>query len=336
MRWLLTSLALLALTANGAALRVETLRPVGSLPPHIVGEFEDPIAFQQAPSGQYYVLDRREQRVFTVDAARRSVTAAVRIGQEPGLVLQPFGFDLGPDGGFVVGDVPRGAQQRVQTFGPDGAGRTSFLLPGQPAARVEFGSIVMNGIGSLRFAGERLLISHPESGALFTEYSTRGFAQRSIGTPRPTGFEREHDLHVAMNAGLALPDPTGGFYYVFVTGTPIFRKYDAAGALLFERYIQGPEVDALLSTMPTTWPRRRVAEREVPFVRPIIRTAAVDRRGQLWVSLALPVTYVFDQQGDKARTVQLVGAGPLNPTSLFFTRDNRLLVTPGCYEFDPA
>jgi hypothetical protein len=191
-------------------------------------------------------------------------------------------------------------------------------------------------IGSLRFAGERLLISHPESGGLFTEYSTRGYARRSIGRLRKTGFEQERDLHIAMNAGLALPDPTGGFYFVFVTGTPMFRKYDADGTVRFERYIQGPEIDTLVSTQPTRWPRRRVNEREVPLVRPLIRTAAVDRTGQLWISLATPLTYVFDAQGDKVRTVQFVGAGPLSPTSLFFTRENRLLVTPGCYEFDPG
>lgn len=333
----LTCVALVALTSSvrPAALTVETLTSVGSLPPHIVGEFEDPVQFQQSPSGEYFVLDRRGQRVYTIDAARKTVTAAVKIGQEPGLILQPFGFDIGADGSFVVGDVPRGAQQRVQTFAADRTVRASFNVPGQPAARVEFGGVVLNGLGSLRVAGERLLLSHPESGGLFTEYSINGYAQRTIGNLRATGFERDRDLHIAMNAGLALPDPTGGFYFVFVTGTPMFRKYNAAGALEFERYVQGVEVDGLLGTMPTQWPRRRVNEREIPFVRPIIRTAAVDRQGQLWISMALPVTYVYDDQGDKVRTVRFVGAGPLNPTSLFFTSDNRLLVTPGCYEFDP-
>jgi hypothetical protein len=337
-RWLRISIpvVLAAIFATPTtALRVETLTSIGSLPPHIVGEFEDPVQFQQSESGTYYVLDRRAQRVYSVDAARKGVTTTVKIGQESGLVLQPFGFDLGPGGSFVVGDVPRGAQQRVQTFTASGAWQTGFFLPGEPVARVEFGNLALNGIGSLRFVDGRLLISHPESGALFTEYSTRGYAQRSVGTLRKTGFEDERDLHIAMNAGLALPDPTGGFYFVFVTGTPMFRKYDAAGTLRYERYIQGPEIDTLMSTQPTRWPRRRVNEREVPLVRPVIRTAAVDRTGHLWISLATPLTYVFDAQGDKVRTIQFVGAGPLSPTSMFFTRENRLLVTPGCYEFDP-
>lgn len=325
-----------ALALPVTALTVETLAPAGSLPPHIVGQFDDPVLLQQAPGGRYFILDRRAQRVVSVDAARRAVTTAVTIGQEQGLVLQPFGFDLSADGSrFVVGDVPRGTQQRVQTFAADGTWQAGFFLPGQPLARVEVGGMVLNGIGSLRFAGERLLISHPESGALFTEYSTQGYAQRSIGTLRSTGFEQERDLHVAMNAGLALPDPAGGFYFVFVTGTPMFRRYDADGTLRFERYIQGAEIDALLSTQPTRWPRRRLGEREVPLVRPVVRTAAVDRRGHLWIALALPVTYVFDPQGDKVRSIQFTGAGPLSPSSLFFTRDNRLLVMPGGYEFVP-
>jgi hypothetical protein len=212
---------------------------------------------------------------------------------------------------------------------------TGFFLPGQPAARIELGPLVLNGVSSVRYAGERLLISHPESGALFSEYSTRGYALRSIGRLRDTGLEAERDLHIAMNAGIALPDPTGGFYFVFITGRPMFRKYDAAGTLVRERWVQGVELDGYIDAQPTRWPRRRVLEREVPLVTPVVRTAAVDRRGQLWISLTVPYTYVYDEQGDKVRTLQFAGAGTISPTSLFFTRDGRLLVTPGCYEFDP-
>jgi len=78
-----------------------------------------------------------------------------------------------------------------------------------------------------------------------------------------------------------------------------------------------------------------VEDREVPYVQPIIRAAAVDPQGQLWISLVVPYTYVYDAHGDKARTVQFRAAGIIGPTSLFFTRTGRILVTPGCYEFDP-
>jgi hypothetical protein len=317
-----------------AARRAETLTPVGGLPPHIVGVFEEAINFQQDASGAYFVLDRRGHAVYRIDASRTSATVAVELGQEQGRVIQPFGFDLAPAGGFVVGDIPR-AQQRVQTFDAGGKSLGGFFLPGQPAARVELGALMLNGVGSVRHAGDRLLVSHPESGALFTEYSTGGWAQRSIGRLRTTGFDDQRDLHIAMNAGLALVDPTGGYFYVFMTGRPMFRKYDAGGALVFERHIEGIELDAFLDAQPTRWPRRRIQDREIPFVAPVVRAAAVDRHGSLWVSLAVPYTYVYDAQGDKARTLQFSGAGILSPTSLFFTRAGRLLVTPGCYEFDP-
>jgi hypothetical protein len=138
-----------------------------------------------------------------------------------------------------------------------------------------------------------------------------------------------------MNAGLPLVDPTGGYFYVFITGRPLFRKYSAAGALLFERHIEGRELDALLDSQPTRWPRRRVQDRVVPLVTPVIRAAGVSPAGELWISLAVPYTYVYNTDGDKVRTVQFTGAGPINPTSLFFSRTGKLLVTPGCYEFDP-
>jgi len=314
--------------------RVETLRSVGALPPHLTAAFEDPIDFQQARNGSYYVFDRRGHTVHMVDAARQATRKVLAIGQEDGRVIQPTGFDLAPDGRFVIADVPR-AQQRVQTF--DGAGKllTGFFLPGTPAARIVIGNLMLNGAGSVRFAGDTLLISHPESGALFTEYTPGGSAFRSIGRLRATGFEDDRDLHVALNSGLPLVDPTGGFYYVFITGRPIFRKYDAKGALVFERHIEGRELDALLDAQPTRWPKRRVEDREVPFVVPVIRAAEVDPHGNLWISLTVPFTYVYDAQGDKARIVQFNGAGVISPTSLSFGLDGRLLVTPGCYEFDP-
>ena len=213
--------------------------------------------------------------------------------------------------------------------------RVSFFLPGEPAARITIGNQMLNGISSIQHAGRTLLISHPESGALFTEYSMGGYASRSIGQMRQTGYEQERDLHVAMNAGLPLLDRSGGYFYVFLAGRPVFRKYDANGALVFERLIQGLELDDFLASQPTRWPRRRIEDREVPFVNPIVRAAAVDPQGQLWIAFANGYTYVFDAQGDKTRTVQFIGAGTINPTSLSFAPNGRLLVTPGCYEFDP-
>ena len=62
------------------ALRVEVLRSAGSLPPHIVGAFEEPLGFQQSASGIYFVFDRRGHAVYTIDLDKRGVRKAVEIG----------------------------------------------------------------------------------------------------------------------------------------------------------------------------------------------------------------------------------------------------------------
>ena len=333
-----TKLALLCLISfiahPQAALRVDVLRPVGALPAHITGLFEDAAAFQQVANGSYFVFDRRGHAIYTIDPDRTNVRKVVDVGQEDGRIIQPGGFDSAQDGSFVVADVPRG-QERIQIFGP-GALRTSgFFLSGRSMPQVILGNYAVTGISSLQYSGSSIFVSEPERGSLITEYSASGIPQRTIGRLRETGYEQERDLNLALNAGLPLIDPTGGFFYVFLTGQPMFRKYDAAGTLLFERHVEGREIDDLLAAQPTKWPTRRVEDREVPFVQPVVRTAAVDPQGQLWVSMIVPYTYVYDTHGDKARTVQFSATGIIGPTSLFFTRNGHILATPGCYEYDP-
>jgi hypothetical protein len=328
----LTVAMIVVAVVPGQALRVEMLRAIGGLPPHIAGGFHEAVGFQQGPDGAYYVFDRRAHAVFAVNAARTAVRTLVDIGQEDGRVIQPKGFDVAADGRIAVADAPRN-RHRVQVFDAGGVRQSGFYLPGQPAAQIVVDNLMLNGTGAVHWAGTRLLLSHPESGALVTAYSPGGYPTLTFGELRRTGFESDREVHLAHNAGLPLADPGGGFYFVFLTGRPLFRKYAADGTLVFERHIEGAEIDTLLDAQPTAWPRRRVDDREVPFVAPVIRAAAVSPRGELWISMAVPYTYVYDRQGDKARTIQFYGAGLIGPTSLAFSRSGTVLVTPGCYEF---
>jgi hypothetical protein len=194
-------------------------------------------------------------------------------------------------------------------------------------------SAVLNGIGSLQYTGTSILMSQPETGALISEYELNGGVHRTIGRLRQTGHEDDPELHLALNSGIPLVDPAGGFFFVFQTGEPVFQKYDASGRLVFERRIQGREIDALVAGLPSTWPKRQTGQGELPLVTPTIRTAAVDPDGRLWIAFTVPYTYVFDREGDRIRTVQFRGAGIMTPSSLFFGRNQRLLVTPGLFEF---
>lgn len=311
---------------------VEVLQSVGGLPADVVGRFRQPLGFARVPDGPYYVFDRRGHSVHTVDADDLSFRTLVEIGGEDGRLLDPSAFDVADDGSFAVADAP-GGRERVQVFGPAGIRTGGFTRAGRLAARVGLGPLVLSGVGSLVYTGRSVVLSEPDTGWLLTEYTPLGAPLRSMGRLRATGHEADREVHLALNAGIALPEPSGGFFFVFLAGTPAIRKYDAEGTLLFERAIQGRQLDDVLAAMPKRWPRRTVGDREVPLVPPIVRTAAVDPSGRLWVSFVLPYTYVYDADGEKLRTLQLRGAGVLAVTSLAFTGPHRVLVTPGCYEF---
>jgi hypothetical protein len=316
--------------------RVEVLKPSSALPAHVVGNFTEPLGFQQSQDGRYYVFDRRAHAVFSIPADKGAAKKIVEIGQEDGRILEPTAFDLEPGGTFAIADAPN-SRERVQLFGADGARLGGFTLPGRSAPRVTIGNTVLNGVGSLQYTGRSLLMNQPESGALFMEYGLSGTPLRSIGTLRPTGQERDRDVHLALNTGLPLVHPAGGFIFVFQAGVPVFRRYDAQGRLLWERHIEGPELDGVLASLPTSWPRSpagRGERADLPLVLPTVRTAAIDADGNLWVALSVPFTYVYDSVGDRRRTVRFSAPGLGSPASLFFTRSGRVLVTPGCYEFD--
>lgn len=312
--------------------RVETLRSVGGLPVEIVGEFREPLGYQRTPAGQQFVFDRRGHTVYSIDAGATASRKLVAIGGEAGRVIEPTAFDAAPDGTFVVADAPNG-RERLQFFSAEGQRLSGFFLPGRATARVTLGSLSLSGIGTLQYTGRSVLISQPETGGLMTEYGLAGTPVRTIGRLRATGHEDDRDLHLALNAGIPLADPTGGFWFVFLAGTPAFSRFDATGALLFHRVMQGREIDPLVAAIPDVWPRRAVDGTEIPLVSPLVRAAAVDTTGRLWVSLVTPYTFVFDGLGEKVRTVQFQAAGLLSPSSLHFPAAGRVLVTPGCFEF---
>lgn len=315
------------------AIKPGSLQARRAVPAHLAGRFREAIGFQQSKSGQYFVFDRRGHTVYGLDEEMSSAWEIVQIGAEAGRIIDPTAFAVEPGGTFVVADAPNG-RERIQIFSAAGFRIGGFMLPGRMTTRVTLDNIVLNGIGTLQYTGTSILMSQPETGALIAEYTLQGGVNRLIGSLRATGHETDRDLHMALNSGIPLVDPSGGFYFVFQTGIPAFQKYDRDGRLVFERRIEGREIDALVGSLPTTWPRRKTADGEIPMVSPIIRAAAVDRGGKLWISFVLPYTYVYDGDGDKARTVQLRAAGTISPNSLFFGNQGRLLATPGLVEFD--
>jgi hypothetical protein len=232
----------------------------------------------------------------------------------------------------VVADAPA-RRARIQVFSPTGVRTAGFYIDQAARPRIVVDNTVLSGIGSLQYTGGSVLLSQPDVGALVSEYSVEGQPQRSFGALRHTGHESDPDVHIALNSGIPVVVPSGGIYFVFQAGLPVFRRYDADGRLLYERLIQGTEVDAVVARLPSTWPRNPL-DGELPLVRPTVRAAALDRTGRLWVSFDAGFTYVFDDDGDKVRIVRLRGAGAVAPTTLFFGARGQLMVTPGLHEYD--
>lgn len=316
---------------SSGVIRLESIR---AIPAHLAGEFEEPAGFARQPDGTTLVFDRRRHAVFTIDAARSAVSRLVDIGYERGRLLRPAAFDVHGNGTFVVADAP-GLQPRISVFEANGRLLNYFEITGTARPRLTIGNTVLNGIASARLLGATILLNMPEQGALVSEYSIAGTPVRTFGTLRATGHEHNPDVHLAMNAALPVPAPDDHVYVVFQAGVPMFRKYTRAGTLVFERVVQGRQLDPHIMTMPTEWPLRTVDGLTFPFVIPMVRAAAVDPRGRLWIATLTSHVYVFDGDGEKVATYQLIGAGPILPDSMWFTPDGHLLVSPGLYEFDP-
>jgi hypothetical protein len=332
LKQLIPALAVVALTLQGQ--RAETLRSIAALPAHVAGGFEEIAACHLTPEGDYIIFDRRSHAVSRVSRDSSTVKQVVQIGVEPGRILLPIAFDSAPDGTFVVADSPGGVD-RIQLFLDSGSRIGGFSLPRRSAPRVTLGnSVYLNAVGSVDYTGKTILVSDPESGALITEYGIDGSVIRTFGALRQTGHEEDRELHLALNSGYPLSMDDGGFYFVFVAGVPMFRKYDAKGALIYERHIEGLAVDEHLRALPSVWPRRKTASGEYPIVTGSVRNASVSPDGSLWVSLVSGLTYVYDSSGEKQRTVEFRAAGVLSPTDLFFAGSGRVIAAPGCYTFN--
>jgi hypothetical protein len=311
---------------------LETLKPVAALPAHIAGAFEEISGCQQSPQGEYFIFDKRTHSVHVVPSDLSAARKLIEIGTEPGRVLAPTAFDFATDGTFVVADAP-GGTPRLQIFIASGSSLGGFSLRGRDVPRITLGNLVLNGIAAIEYTGKSVFVSQPELGALISEYGADGRTIRAFGELRRTGHEADPEVHLALNSGIVVANPAGGFYFVFLAGVPQFRKYNAAGTLIFERHIEGVETDGLIQALPTTWKRQKSRDGEIPVVRPSVYAAAADQAGNLWVSLAVGATYIYDAAGDKRRVVQFRAAGIISPTGLWFAPTGRVLVTPGCYSF---
>lgn len=325
--------AALVVADASATFEAEVLKPIGAIPAHALSRISGALSVARLANGDgdYLVLDRREHTVFRIDRTGNSVRRLMDIGTEGGKLLRPSAMQLAPNGILAVLDAPT-AYQRVQYFDTDGKLIGIFYLPLVGTPNVIVGDDVMSGVGAMAFNGRTFLMNEPAWGSLFAELDNSGKLIRHIGELRKTGYESERALHLSFNTGVPVVNPTGGTYFVFQTGIPVFRKYNEQGRLVFERHIEGIELDAVIQTLPNRWIDRKDGSK--PFPIPVVHTAAADPLGRLWVAVRSGYTYVYDANGEKIRTIRFDGARQIQPTSFYFPRPDRLVIGPDGYEFD--
>jgi hypothetical protein len=323
--------AVFAATATTAQHRVDVLEPVFALPAHVFARFQQPATIVLTSTGDYLVLDRRAHTVFRVDPSGRVVTPILGIGQEAGRLLRPMAMALSDDDILAVLDAPNNVQ-RLQYFGSDGTliGQFYLTILGTPGVVVN--DQIVSGASAMAFDGTTFWFTAPARGTLLFQIDTAGTVLRQMGHLRRTGHEADSGLHAVLNAGIPVVDPTGGVFFVFQTGRPLLRKYNTAGVLLFERHIEGPELDPIIARLPDRWATPDDGSRPLPAL--MVRAAAADRQGRLWVVLQTGHVYVYDASGEKIRTLVFGGPSRELTSSLFFTRGGRVLTGPAGYEFE--
>jgi hypothetical protein len=312
------------------ALTIETLKSVAAVPAHVLARISEVTDLAATPENDYLILDGRGHALYRVDRAGRTIRRFGQVGSEPGNLMQPSMLSMGPGDIFATLDGADG-RQRIQYTATSGLHVGQVYLPTRRGAMSVAGDRLRTNASAIAFTGQTFLVNYPELGSPMVEMDTTGAVLRYIGHLRSGGVTGDPELELALNVGLPVVDPTGGYYFVFQTGVPAFRKYDRAGQLVYERHIEGREIDPLVQALPNSWTTRADGAR--PFSEPIISTAAADREGRLWIATRTSYTYVYER-GEKTRTVLFQGARLIAPSSLFFMRSGRLLVGPDGYEFE--
>ena len=320
----------------GAALRVEILRSVGGLPPHIVGTFEEP--GRLSAGGRRHLLRVRPARARGVrrrrgaDAPRRrSSRSAAKRGASSS---QP-GSTSRRDGRIVVADVPRAAAADSD-LRRQGTARER-LLPSRTARRTRHHrqpDAERRGIGPAH--GQHA--AHQPSGERSPLYRVLTRRVRATQHRPPAG----HRIRGRSRAP-----------HRHERGTAARRSDRRLLLRLHHRHAAHPQVrrernPALRAAHRRPRARRLpcgAAETVAPATgagqRGAVRDAGHSRcRGQRprravdFVQRARIPTSTTGTATRFARCSSRLRVSS-SPSSLSFARDGRLLVTPGCYEFDP-
>ena len=237
--------------------------------------------------GKYLLTDVKRNRVLIVKDNMEVEREFGRIGSGPGQLLHPGYIDVARDGTIYVND---GGNERIVKFTSAGAYLGEFQVASYEGMAVG--------------AENELFLGQPQEDNLVTVYSSSGKKLRSFGQLKKfseiygAAFADNDALYkTALNQVRLSTDKDGNLYVSFML-IPLIQKYSPQGKLLFERKLEGPEIDQLMEKIQKRkyiTGNRDGAEGRIIALDPVIEPAT----GNILVPLVDGSIYVADRDGNK-------------------------------------
>lgn len=288
--------------AQGTVLNISALHPEAEVaaeppkkPPNTSGVIYEQV-FKNIPftaydlasyHGKYFLTDIDGNRILIVNERMELERDFGRIGSGPGRLFHPGYLDVGPDGTVFVEDS---GNERIVKFDQGGNYLGELRLPAH--------------LGLAVGAQNELYLGDPYEGHLVSVYSSSGQKLRSFGQLKkysdvygPAFSDKDAPYTIAFNRVRLSTDKEGNVYVSFML-TPLIQKYRPDGTLLFERRLEGSEIDQLMDAIQKTKyisTRGDGADARIVALDPVIDPA----NGNLMVPLVDGSIYVADREGKK-------------------------------------
>lgn len=196
--------------------------------------FNMPRRIQRDKSGNFFILDVENNRIVVFDSAMKFVRQIGQIGQGPEDLYSPGDYHIDSRDHIYVVDV---GNNRLQVFDPLGKRIGGFPLD------VKATAIVVNSKGDI-------LLNQPHKGNLVSVYSRDGKLIRRFGQLLTTshaypGRPNDEKSGLPISRVRFVIDEQDNLYVTYIFA-PLLQKYDAAGKLLWEARLAGPEIAPLV------------------------------------------------------------------------------------------
>lgn len=269
---------------------------------------------------KYFLTDIEGNRLLVINRNMEVERNFGRIGSGPGRVFHPGYLDVGGDGTLFVED---GGNERIVRFDQSGHYLGAFRVDDFQGMAVD--------------AQNQLYLGQPQAGSLITVYSSTGTKLRSFGQLKKYSEiygeafrDKDASYMNALNRVRLASDKAGNLYVSFMN-TPLIRKYAPDGTLMFERRVEGPEIDGLLEAIQ----KRRYIATKIDGIdmRIIALDPVIDPvNGNIMVPLVDGSVYVADREGNRVSLLRPAwanrGDGTFRPFVAGLGANGEFMVTP--------